>query len=72
MTCVLVSLTDVTACDVVLDEGAHARPPIVSRDQFECTVFTRVAGKGRVMAGLNNFGTKLFIIGYVELIAVVQ
>ena len=67
MTCMLVLLTDVTACDVVLDKGAHARPPIVARDQFECTVFTRVAGKDRVMTGLNDFGAELFVIGYVEL-----
>ena len=72
MTGMLVPLTDVTASNVVLDEGRHATPPIVSRDQFECTVFTRVAGKGRVMAGLNDFGAELFVVGYVELIAVVQ
>ena len=32
MTCMLVSLTDVAASDVVLDKGSHARPPVVARD----------------------------------------
>ena len=71
VTRMFVPLTDVTASNVVLDKSAHARPPIVTRDQFECTVFTRVAGEGRVMAGLNDFGAELFIIGYIELVAIV-
>ena len=31
-----------------------------------------MAGKGRIMAGLDDFGAELFIIGYIELIAIVQ
>ena len=71
VTCMLVSLTDVTSGDVVLNEGSHARPLIVTRDQFQCSVFTGVAGKGSIVAGLDDLGAELFIIGYVELIAIV-
>ena len=35
-------------------------------------MFTRVASKGRIVAGLNDFGAELFIIGYIELIAIIQ
>ena len=32
-------------------------------------MFTGMAGKGRIMAGLDDFGAELFIIGYIELVA---
>ena len=32
VTRMFVPLTDVTASDVVLDKGGHARPPVVARD----------------------------------------
>ena len=32
MSCMLVPLTDVTASNVVLDEGGHARPSVIARD----------------------------------------
>ena len=71
MTRMFISLTDVTTSNVVLDEGGHTRPPVVTRNQFQCAVFTGVAGKGRIMAGLDDFGAELFIVGYVELVAIV-
>ena len=50
----LVPLTLVAAEHVAADIGRDARPPVVPRDQLEGGVFSRVSGRGRVVARLDD------------------
>ena len=64
--------TDVATFHILLDKGSHGRPPVLSFDPFESSVYTRMARGGIVVALLENVASKFIVGGNVDSTLVVN
>lgn len=68
----LETLTLFAASDILVDEGMHEWPPVVSFDEFQGEVAAWMSSRYRVVALLQDFPTDFDVVGYVELPLVVH
>ena len=63
MSCGLCTLACVTATDVILNEGVHARPVEEPADSSICAVEAKVSGSGCIMKVLEELSSQLDVVG---------
>lgn len=72
MRCRLVALALIATQRVAFDVGGYARPPVVARDQLECSVFAGMSSRWRVVARLDDVVAQRGTVWDVEFAFVVQ
>ena len=72
MLCRLVALALIASKDVLLDERGHLRPPIVTRDEFQGSVFAGMTCGGGVVTRLDDFSAEFLVVGNAQLAVVVE
>ena len=70
MTVDLELLAKDTTLHIVLNEGAHARPPIMGTKSVISFQFSWVAGSGCIMISFREFASDRKILGYVAFIMI--
>jgi hypothetical protein len=72
MLCRLVALALVAFKNVLLHWCTHFRPPVMTRDKLEHSVFAGMLCCGRIVASLDDLSTELLIIGDIQLSLVIK
>jgi hypothetical protein len=72
MLCGLVVLALVASKDVLFYQCIHFGLPVMMRDKLEHSVFAGMLCRRRIVAGLNDLGIELLVIGDVQFPFIVQ